>query len=88
MKQTPSTPALRISNTAYVRIMNLLLAECADLKPNYAMDLIEAVNDYLLTGNLRIVHMSLTNRLRDIAAIIDRAALRSARARQAALNRP
>lgn len=87
MKQTPTAPTLRVSQSAYIRIMNAVMAECANHEDHHAIILIEAVNSYMNDSKLRPVDMVLRNTLAKFAAMIDAAATRSAKARQAALNR-
>lgn len=80
-------PSLRVSHLTYIRVMNDLLAETALLNPDEAVGLIAAVNSYLHTPAPVSVTGKSAEILRRYIDIIDRAALRSARARRAALAR-
>ncbi|MDE5749952.1 MAG: hypothetical protein K2H87_04195 [Duncaniella sp.] len=78
---------LRVSNLTYVRLMSSLIEDVATFTPEEAMAIIASVNAYLhsqepLTTDGK--HSELLQKYRDL---IDRAAIRSARARQAALLR-
>lgn len=80
-------PTLRVSNLTYVRVMSALIDETASLSPEDAIALISAIRAYL-TSEVALPlggkHDDILCRYRDL---IDRAALRSSRARAAALRR-
>ena len=79
--------ALRVSNLTYVRLMSSPVEDVSTFAPEEAMAIIAFVNAYLhsprpLTTDGK--HSELLQKYRDL---IDRAAIRSARARQATLLR-
>ncbi|MDE5750049.1 MAG: hypothetical protein K2H87_04690, partial [Duncaniella sp.] len=82
MKSTQS--ALRVSHLTYIRVMDAVVSEVAALDPAEAVAVINAVVAYLHCADG--VSSGDNEILRRYFDIIDRAALRSARARQAALN--
>lgn len=85
MKNT--NPTIRVSNLTYVRLMSSLIEDVSTFAPEEAMAIIVSVNAYLRSPEPLTTegkHSELLQKYRDL---IDRAALRSARARQAALRR-
>lgn len=82
-----SAPALRVSHLTFVRVMSAVIEDTASMSPEDAIAVISAVRDYLSTPcgiPLGAKHDALLRKYRDI---IDRAAMRSAKARAASLRR-
>ena len=82
-----SAPALRVSHLTFVRVMSAVIEDTASMSPEDAISVISAVRAYLSAPcaiSLGGEHDDLLRKYRDI---IDRAAMRSAKARAASLRR-
>ena len=79
--------ALRVSNLTYVRLMSSLIEDVATFAPEEAMAIIASVNGYLHSPEPLTTDGKHSELLQKYRELIDRAAIRSARARQAALLR-